>query len=94
MLSLHHPGSTLLHRTPAWLKLALLALIGAGVMIHPSPWVAGATLARSDQAWAAWEASVADYRQTEHRKHEVLHRTEQQRDPCQDRSYQKKGEGA
>ncbi|MCL2736708.1 MAG: energy-coupling factor transporter transmembrane protein EcfT [Propionibacteriaceae bacterium] len=37
MLSLYVPGDSLIHRTPAWLKLLVLCVCGTAVMIIPSP---------------------------------------------------------
>lgn len=42
MISLYRPGDSAIHRLPAWLKLALLALILTGLALLPKvPWVVG-----------------------------------------------------
>ena len=45
MLSLYVPGSTVVHRTPAGLKLALLAALGVGLFLTGRPAVVGGALA-------------------------------------------------
>ena len=41
MLSLYIPGTTLVHRAHAWVKLLILAVCGTAVMLIPSPIVLG-----------------------------------------------------
>ena len=45
MLSLYHPGDSLLHRARAGLKLAVLCLGGTLAMFTANPWALGAALA-------------------------------------------------
>ena len=44
MLSLYFPGHSLLHRTPAWVKLILLCLTGTAIMLIANPLVLGISL--------------------------------------------------
>ncbi|MCL2470537.1 MAG: energy-coupling factor transporter transmembrane protein EcfT [Propionibacteriaceae bacterium] len=44
MVSLYLRGDSLIHRTPAWLKLALLCVCGTSVMLVNSPFILGVAL--------------------------------------------------
>ncbi|MCL2784696.1 MAG: energy-coupling factor transporter transmembrane protein EcfT [Propionibacteriaceae bacterium] len=45
MLSLFTPGNSLIHRTPAWVKLLMLAILGTTAMLISSAIILGAGLA-------------------------------------------------
>lgn len=45
MIGLYHPGSSLLHRAPALLKLALLSLLIGLAVVFDEPWQLGVVLA-------------------------------------------------
>jgi len=45
MLSLYVPGTTLVHRAYAWLKLVILCVCGTTVMVIPSPIIVGCGVA-------------------------------------------------
>ncbi len=45
MIGLYHPGTSLLHRAPALLKLALLSLLIGLAVVFDEPWQLGAVLA-------------------------------------------------
>lgn len=64
MEPLYVPGSSILHRLPAWLKLLALMAAGAGLfLLHDPRWLALACLASCLLVWSTGVAASAVWRQ-------------------------------